>query len=298
MSYLINGIRGFFMALADSVPGVSGGTIAFILGFYDKFINSLDGLFYGDKKAKINSLKFLIKLGIGWGIGMIIASLVLTKLFETKIYAVSSVFLGFIIFSIPVIVISEKNSFKGNYKNIFFGIFGILLVLLVSFLNTKVNGNFDINNLNFGSVIYVFVAGMVAISAMVLPGISGSTMLLIFGLYIPVITSVRALLKFDFSNLPVLIILILGVVVGIASVIKLVKVCLDKKRSATMYFVLGLMIGSLYAIVMGPTTLDVPKDPMTFETFSIVFFIVGGIIILGLEKLNSILLKQKEKYDM
>ena len=64
MDYLINAFRGFGMALADSVPGVSGGTIAFILGFYDKFINSLDDLVYGDKEKKKKAIFFLIKLGI------------------------------------------------------------------------------------------------------------------------------------------------------------------------------------------------------------------------------------------
>ena len=73
------------MSLADSVPGVSGGTIAFIMGFYDKFINSLDNLFYGDKEKKKESIRFLIKLGIGWVVGMILASLILASLFEKKI---------------------------------------------------------------------------------------------------------------------------------------------------------------------------------------------------------------------
>ena len=63
--YVLNMFNGFCMALADSVPGVSGGTIAFLLGFYDKFINSLDDLFRGNMKAKKNALIFLIKLGIG-----------------------------------------------------------------------------------------------------------------------------------------------------------------------------------------------------------------------------------------
>lgn len=298
MNYIINGIRGFFMALADSVPGVSGGTIAFILGFYDKFINSLDGLFYGDKKTKFTSLRFLFRLGIGWILGIAVASFFLSKLFEVKIYAVSSLFLGFIIFSIPVIFYKEKDCLKGNYKNIIFTLLGVLIVFFISFFNTKVSGNFDINNLGIGSVVYIFLAGMVAISAMVLPGISGSTLLLIFGLYIPVINTVRSLFVFDFSHLPVLIILILGVIAGVFSIIKIVKVCLDKKRSATMYFVMGLMIGSIYAIIMGPTTLDVPKDPMSFKTFSVIFFILGGVIILGLEKLNNILMKNKDKYDI
>ncbi len=287
MSYIINGIRGFFMALADSVPGVSGGTIAFILGFYDKFISSLNGLIYGDKKEKTNSIKFLLKLGIGWVIGMALASIVLTKLFETKIYVVSSLFIGFIIFSIPYIIKIEKDSLKGKYKNVVFSILGILLVVFITILNTKINSNgIDVSHLNLVLIIQVFIAAMCAISAMVLPGISGSTMLLIFGLYVPVITSVRKLIGLDFSSLPVLIVFLLGLMTGIVLIIKLVKKCLDKYRSATIYFILGLMAGSIYAIIMGPSTLSVAKDPINFSSFSIIAFIVGGLIILGLELLS------------
>lgn len=89
-------INGFCMALADSVPGVSGGTIALILGFYDKFIGSINQVFYGKKEEKKEGLIYLIKLLLGWAVGMILAVLVLTKFFETNIYAVSSLFLGFI----------------------------------------------------------------------------------------------------------------------------------------------------------------------------------------------------------
>ena len=293
MSYIINGIRGFFMALADSVPGVSGGTIAFILGFYDKFINSLDGLIYGDKKEKVKALKFLIKLGIGWIIGMGFAALILTKLFETKIYFVSSLFMGFIIFAIPYIIKEEKDSLKGKYKNLIFTLLGILLVSIITYINTKINGSgIDVSHLTFLLIVQIFVAGMCAISAMVLPGISGSTLLLIFGLYIPIITSIRELMKLNFNYLPVLVIFGLGVIAGVIIIIRLVKRSLEKHRSATIYFILGLMLGSLYAIVMGPTTLEVPKSPLSFSSFSIIAFVLGGIIILGLERLS---LKFKDK---
>ena len=67
---LINAFNGFCMSLADSVPGVSGGTVAFILGFYDKFVTSLDNLITGKKEEKIKAIKYLVKLGIGWIIGM------------------------------------------------------------------------------------------------------------------------------------------------------------------------------------------------------------------------------------
>ena len=83
---IIDVIRGFFMALADSVPGVSGGTIAFLMGFFDKFINSLNYLLKGTKEEKIKSIKFLAKLFLGWIIGMGLAVTILANLFDKEIY--------------------------------------------------------------------------------------------------------------------------------------------------------------------------------------------------------------------
>lgn len=297
MDYLINAFRGFCMALADSVPGVSGGTIAFILGFYDKFINSLDDLVYGDKEKKKKALFFLIKLGIGWIIGLAFATLVLTSLFEKQIYKVSSVFMGFIVFSIPLIIKEEKECLKGKYINLIFTLIGILIVSLITYFNPVSGGGniVDVSNLNIGLCLYIFVVAMVAISAMVLPGISGSTLLLIFGLYIPIISAIKEFLHLNFSVVPVLMIFGVGIIAGIVLVIRLIKIALKKFRSQTMYCILGLMIGSLYAIVMGPTTLAVPQAPMTFSTFSIIFFIIGGIIIIGLEKIKAVLESKNSK---
>lgn len=295
MQYLINGFRGFCMALADSVPGVSGGTIAFVLGFYDKFIKSLNNIVFGNKKEKIEALSFLIKLGIGWIIGMVLASLILTSLFESHIYKVSSLFLGFIIFSIPLIIKEEKNCLKNKYKNIIFTILGIAIVFLITYFNPVSNGGnvVDITNLNLGLLIYIFISAMIAISAMVLPGISGSTLLLIFGLYIPIMNAIKEFLHLNFSYFPILVVFGLGVLTGIVLVIKLIKIALEKFRSQTVYLIIGLMIGSLYAIVMGPTTLENAQNPMSFSNFSIIFFIVGGIIIYSLEKIKVVLEKRK-----
>lgn len=288
MSYIVNAIRGFCMALADSVPGVSGGTIAFVLGFYDQFIESLDHLVYGNKEDKLKAIQFLAKIGIGWIIGMIAAVLVLTSLFQNHIYEVSSLFIGFILLSIPFIAKQEKKHLKGKYQNIIFLVIGILMVALITYFNPMSGSEqvVDISNLNLGLGIYVFLAGLVAISAMVLPGISGSTLLLIFGLYIPIMNSIKEVLHFHFNYFPILIVFGLGIITGVVLIIKAIKVALEKFRSATIYFILGLMIGSIYAIVMGPTTLEIPKDPISFETFHFIFFILGGFIIMGLEKLK------------
>lgn len=282
--FLKNAMQGFSMALADSVPGVSGGTVAFVLGFYDKLINSLNTLISrkGDKKEAI---KFLIKLGSGWIIGMAIASLILSNLFETHIYQVSSLFIGFIIFAIPLIIKEEKDNMKGKYKNLIFTIIGIVVVSAITYFNpqTGSGANIDITSLNLGLALYVFVAGMIAISAMILPGISGSTLLLIFGLYMPIITGIKETLHFNLSYIPVLFVFGLGIIAGIALIIKVVKKALEKYRSQTIYLIIGLMIGSIYAIIMGATTLKVPQAPLSLKTFNILYFIIGGLIILGME---------------
>ena len=253
--YIINFIRGFCMALADSVPGVSGGTIAFILGFYDKFINLINTLISrkGDKKEAI---KFLVKLGIGWVIGMAIASLILSNLFETHIYQVSSRFIGFIIFAIPLIIKEEKENVKGKYINLIFTLIGIIIVSAIKYFNpqTGSGANIDITSPNIGLLIYVFIAGMIAISAMILPGISGSTLLLIFGLYMPIITGIKETLHFNLSYIPVLFVFGLGIIAGIALIIKAVKKALEKYRSQTIYLIIGLMIGSIYAIIIRKQT--------------------------------------------
>ena len=282
--FVKNALQGFFMSLADSVPGVSGGTIAFILGFYDKLINSLNALISkgGDKKGAI---QFLVKLGVGWVIGMASAVLVLANMFESHIYEVSSLFIGFIIFAIPLIVKEERENIKGKYINIIFTIIGIIVVSAITYFNpqTGSGASVDITSLNLGLVLYVFVAGMVAVSAMILPGISGSTLLLIFGLYMPIISGIKETLHFNLSYLPVLFVFGIGIVTGVLLIIKLVKKALEKYRSQVIYCILGLMLGSIYAIVMGATTLKAPQAPLSFSTFDVVFFIIGGVVILGME---------------
>lgn len=287
------------MALADSVPGVSGGTIAFILGFYDEFIGSLNDLFYGKMAEKKKAFFFLIKLGLGWIFGAVLAILILANVFESHIYLASSLFLGFIMVSIPIVIKEEKKNLIGKYRNLIFTALGIAVVVLITYFNPMTGSEniVDVSNLNLGLGLYIFVVAMVAISAMVLPGISGSTLLLIFGLYIPIVTAVKQLLHLDFSVLPAIIIFIAGVLIGIKVVIKLIKIALEKYRSATIYTIVGLLIGSLYAIMMGPTTLSVPESPMSMETFNILFFILGGIIILGLERVKILLSKKVKEQE-
>lgn len=288
------GIGGFCMALADSVPGVSGGTVAFIMGFYDQFIGSIHDLAFGKIKEKKSAFAYLMKLGIGWALGMVLAILILSVLFESRIYIISSLFIGFIAGSIPLIVKEEKESFREVGKGIVFCLLGILLVIGITWLNERAGGtNMDLSQLSIGLGVKLFLIGMVAISAMFLPGISGSTLLLIFGAYIPVISAVRGFLGLDFSYAPCLMFFGIGVVTGAVVVVKGIKVCLEKFRPQMVYMILGMMLGSFYAIVQGPTTLEIPKAAMNIDNFQILACLVGVALVVGLQ-----LVKEKsEKHE-
>ncbi len=216
-------INGICMALADSVPGVSGGTIAFILGFYDAFIGSIHDVFFARGEERKAAIMYLLKLGVGWSVGMIAAVLVLSRAFESHIYFVSSLFLGFVIASVPIVVMQERDSFAEHRGNIVFAVIGAAVVGAVTWFN-----------------------------------------------------------QIDLSYFPGLCIFGFGVITGALSVVKLIKNCLEHYRSQTMYAILGLMIGSLYAIVMGPTSLENPVEALSVSNFHIPAFLIGVGIVAGL----------------
>lgn len=288
MEFVLNMIRGFFMALADSVPGVSGGTIAFILGFYDEFIGSLYVMTHGDLALKKKGFKFLVNLGVGWVIGMGSSVNVLASLFTTQIYQLTSLFLGLSIFSLPLIMKEELEALQ-KVSKIPYMLIGIVLVYVIALASPSGGQgiNVSIESLSPLLAVYIFVSAMIAICAMVLPGISGSTMLLIFGLYVPIIDAIKEFLHMNLAYFPVLCIFGFGVLAGIIGIIRLVKNALDNHRSAMVYFIVGLMVGSLYAIVQGPTTLKMPQPALSFATFSWVWFFAGGVLLAGLTALKN-----------
>ena len=262
-------IGGFCMALADSVPGVSGGTVAFIMGFYDQFIGSVHDLAFGKMEDKKKAIAYLIKL---------------SALFESHIYVVSSLFIGFIAGAIPLIIREERDGFKQFGKGILFLILGIVLVAGITWLNGRAGtSSMDLSHFQLGNAIKLFFIGMIAISAMFLPGISGSTLLLIFGVYIPVISAIRAALGLQLSYVPNLIFFGLGIVAGACSVVKIIKVCLERFRPQTLYCIVGMMVGSFYAIVMGPTTLEEAQAPLAFSSFHWIAGIIGLALVLGMQ---------------
>lgn len=285
---LKEGINGFCMALADSVPGVSGGTVAFIMGFYDRFIGSIHDLVFGKRKEKRQALLYLAKLGAGWAVGMLLAVIVLSALFESHIYVVSSLFFGFILGAVPLVVEEEAEELRKMPQGFNFTLIG--LVIVVGIAAAHGGSGAAVMNLAQFSVplaIKLFLIGMIAISAMFLPGISGSTLLLIFGAYIPVITAIKGVLSLDFSYIPGLMFFGCGILAGAATVVKAIRACLGRFRAQTIYLVLGMMIGSLYAIGMGPTTLEIPQAPLDIGNFSFVPAIIGVVLVSGMQKIKD-----------
>lgn len=285
---LKDGIHGFCMALADSVPGVSGGTIAFIMGFYDRFIRSIDDLAFGTMQEKKSAVAYLARLGVGWVTGMALAVMLLSSLFERHIYVVSSLFFGFVLGAVPLIVEEELDCLRKKQQSFVFCLLGVAVVVGITWMNQKTGGaSMDLARFSIGTALRLFLIGMAAISAMFLPGISGSTLLLIFGAYIPVITAVKAFLTMDFTCVPSLMFFGCGILAGAATVVKAIRFCLEKYRPQTVYMILGMMIGSLYAICMGPTTLETAQSALNIGNFHAVAMILGVALVYGLQKIKE-----------
>lgn len=285
---LKEGINGFCMALADSVPGVSGGTVAFIMGFYDRFIGSVHDLVFGKREEKKSAFLYLAKLGVGWAVGMILAVAVLSALFEIHIYVVSSLFFGFVLGAVPLVVEEEIECLRKTPQGFTFTLVGLIVVIGITMANDRLGvAAMDLAKFSIPVAVKLFFIGMIAISAMFLPGISGSTLLLIFGAYIPVIMAVKGVLSLKFSYIPCLIFFGCGVLTGAVTAVKAIKTCLEKFRAQTVYLILGMMAGSLYAIGMGPTTLEISQAPLNIGNFSLVSTIIGALLVFGMQMIKE-----------
>lgn len=287
---LLKFFQGFCMALADSVPGVSGGTVAFILGFYEPFLNAVHSLFGKNSAARRAAFLYLLKLGIGWGVGFIGSILLLARMFENNIYFLSSLFFGLTLASVPCIVKAEHRQIWGKPQNCPFALLGLALVCGLTWFRAVSPGGGTLDYtapgpLQYG---YLFLSGALAISAMVLPGISGSSLLLIMGVYLPTVRAVHSLLRLNTAVLPGLCALALGVLAGAALSVCALRAALRKQRSRMLWLILGLMLGSLVSIAAGPSTLNTPRPPLGPENFSVLGFLLGAAALLSLEGLKKL----------
>ena len=147
-----------------------------ILGFYERFLDALHGLFRGKGAERKAGLLYLLKLGIGWGAGMAACVVLLSGLFAKNIYFMSSLFLGLTVCSLPFVVLAERKSLRHPLRHGWFLLLGVAVVVGLTLLRTGTGALGSVNYaqltpLQFG---YLFLSGAVAITAMVLPGISAS----------------------------------------------------------------------------------------------------------------------------
>ena len=176
--------------------------MAFILGFYEKFIDALHGLFGKDNGARKAAVLYLAKLGVGWCLGLCLSVVALNDLFQTKTYFLSSPVLGLTAAAFPFILRTEWWALKGRAPALYPAGGGPGLRAVPGGGAASGAGVIDYWSLGVGELLYLFVAGALAIMAMVLPGTLGSTLLLIFRVYAPTLYALRRLLALDLAVLP------------------------------------------------------------------------------------------------
>lgn len=244
---ILTALKGMGMGIAEVIPGVSGGTIAFITGIYQRLLSAINSFnfsligiwkkegFSGVWKA-IDGI-FLVSLIIGMGAGLIGGIFVITDLMETHPEPLWGFFFGLVLASVWVL---RKEVHEINLKNISFFILGIIIAVVITSL-TPVEGSKNLP--------YVYISGVFAICALMLPGISGSFILLIMGMYTIIIPTLKnVLVSFNSSDIIIIIVFALGCLTGIVSFSRVLTWLFKHKPVVTMATMLGFLVGSVYKI--------------------------------------------------
>jgi putative membrane protein len=295
--YLVIGLKGMAMGAADVVPGVSGGTIAFISGIYEELLGSISNvnlsLFKTLKQdgfkaawAQLNG-NFLASLFLGIFVSIVSLAKAIKYLLENEPVLLWSFFFGLVLASIIYIA---KQITKWNAISFIVLILGAFLAYYITTLNPLVSEN--------SSILFMFLAGAIAICAMILPGISGAFILVLLGAYKPILTAVND------RDIKTIAVVGLGAIVGLLSFSKILKWLFAHYKNYTLAALTGFIIGSLNKIWPWKETLtwrtnshgvEVPFNQQSVSPFSfdgdaqlvmaIVLAVVGFAIILGMERL-------------
>ena len=278
MKFLVDILKGMVIGLANIIPGVSGGTMMVSMGIYDTLIYCITHLFKQFKKSVLTLLPFFI--------GMIAALVILSNVITwalTDSFAslpTNTLFIGLILGGLPAILKQLKGSKKqdGILGGVLFVAFFALVIYLATLKETQDTGM--VISLSVLEFVKLFFMGCVASATMVIPGVSGSMMLMLMGYYYPVVGAIKnlmsALVALNGSailyNIGILLPFGIGVVVGIFAIAKLIEVLLAKWKCITYGAILGLVVASPFAILMG---LNLPGFNLVQVIVSIVTFIVG-----------------------
>ncbi|MDA9584350.1 DUF368 domain-containing protein [Flavobacteriaceae bacterium] len=295
--YVVISFKGMAMGAADVVPGVSGGTIAFISGIYEELLNSISSFNFslinvfkneGFKSVwiKVNG-NFLVSLFVGILISVLSLAKLIESMLENHPIVIWSFFFGLVLASIIYIGKQITKWTKGSFLCL---ILGAILAFYITTLNPMVSAN--------SSLWFLFFAGMIAICAMILPGISGSFILVLLGAYKPIL---NALNTKDFVSI---IIFLVGAILGLLSFSRILKWLFSTYKNYTLSILTGFIIGSLNKIWPWKETIswrtnskgmEVPFNtasvsPFSFEgdnqlLVSIFLMLIGFGLIILLEKL-------------
>lgn len=286
LEYLRIYLTGFAMGCADIVPGVSGGTIAFISGIYETLINAIKSFNFTAIRKVLKfdiggfidhtALRFLITLALGIGTAILLLANLLSDLLENQPTYIFAFFAGLIIASILAIGITVKWALPSLIAFIIGAVFAFVIVSLPQ------TGDGD------HSTIVLFLSGSIAICAMILPGISGSFILLILGQYKYILEAVKG---FEFG---VIIPVALGCVVGIIVFSRVLSWLLKNYVDVTVATLTGFMLGSLKLIWDNATNAESVAKMNTSGVldsgqiiFALVLVVIGFIVVSLIDHLQS-----------
>lgn len=275
-------LRGVVIGIANAIPGVSGGTMMVSMGIYDKLIYSVTHLF----KQPVKSIKTLLPYFIGMAIGIVGLAFAIVAMFEHIPFQTCMLFIGLILGGVPILTGHLKGvRFNLSHAVVFLIFFGSIILLQI-FGGQGSDVALTVTPISLFKLVLV---GIVAAATMVIPGVSGSMMLMTMGYYYPVIGSVKdlitALVAFDAPKIiHICMILIpfgIGVVVGIFAVAKLIEMLMDEYEALTYCGIMGLVVASPVVILM-----SAPLAGMSVVTVltGVVTFVIGVVIALCLGK--------------
>ncbi len=243
MKHVVNILKGIVIGIANAIPGVSGGTMMVILRVFDKLMNILGEL---SIKKIFENFVFLFTIALGMGIGIVGSASLLDFCFAHFYVQTQFFFIGVIAGSLPLIYKEATKDGKFRPVHIIPFAAGLSLMIVINVIKTYVHSGHIITSLTPASAIYLFVCGALAAAAMILPGLSGSLVMLILGAYDTIIEAVSAdnLLE----RFPLLIPTALGIIIGILGCAKVVSKALEKTRLGLYAAIFGLITGSLYSV--------------------------------------------------
>lgn len=256
MTFLMDVIKGTLIGIANIIPGVSGGTMAVSLGIYDKLISSVSGIFKDWKK----SLLTLLPIILGCGIGIVAFTYAVEYLLSRHTFVTCMAFVGLILGGIPVLTASLKKELARGFSKIgFSGILAFAILFCVAVFLPMLNADDEVLKtfaVTPGTMAALFLVGVIASATMVVPGVSGSLVMMILGYYYGIINTIKSFLDalkvFDMAGLAsgfaLLVPFGIGVLLGIFLIAKLITFLFEKFGVQTYCAILGLIIASPFAI--------------------------------------------------